>query len=468
MGDWKSGPVRLSSNPQRRTAINVLGRVDRALNKLTDRTICSVDAAAGAESGPDPRSRFLMGLRCLGLGLAIVVMMMPGRMLAQTVDQCPTPLPTSGDKGGYCRLDAKNKIAIVFIHGVLGNYRSTWTSDVTKAYWPALMAKDKAFDGANIYVHGFVSPKLDTAQKVEELATRLGDALDVDKVVSMHSQLVFVTHSMGGLIVRAWLVQRGLPADRIPLIYFFGTPSGGANVAHIGTLLSHNPQFRDMLPFEPRGYVENLAFRWLATSQNAATRYPQLVWSFCAFEKRPMWGDVIVSEFSASFLCNTQPRAVVADHVGIVKPGSQTEDPYMFFAGAYAWVREQAVAKASSLLDLGSDKGTPIDIAGTGGQVLRLKRVTVNRSFEVGCGKEIRGRMEEVPVDLGGEEKLFVARAIVDSVRDLSRYSIEVVRLAERSVELAYYLKGREDVSSDCRAGNARVSVNYLVTAPRR
>jgi hypothetical protein len=36
----------------RRTAINLWGRVNRALNELTDGTVCSVDAVTGAEIGP--------------------------------------------------------------------------------------------------------------------------------------------------------------------------------------------------------------------------------------------------------------------------------------------------------------------------------------------------------------------------------------------------------------------------------
>ena len=36
----------------KRTAINRSGRVNRALNELTDGTVCSVDAVTGAETGP--------------------------------------------------------------------------------------------------------------------------------------------------------------------------------------------------------------------------------------------------------------------------------------------------------------------------------------------------------------------------------------------------------------------------------
>jgi hypothetical protein len=41
----------------RRTAINLLGRVNRGLNELADGTVCSVDAVTGAAIGPDRKSR---------------------------------------------------------------------------------------------------------------------------------------------------------------------------------------------------------------------------------------------------------------------------------------------------------------------------------------------------------------------------------------------------------------------------
>jgi len=40
----------------RRTAINLLGRVNQGLNELTDGTVCSVDAVTGAAIGPYRKS----------------------------------------------------------------------------------------------------------------------------------------------------------------------------------------------------------------------------------------------------------------------------------------------------------------------------------------------------------------------------------------------------------------------------
>jgi hypothetical protein len=49
----------------RRTAINLLGRVNRGLNELTDGTVRSVDAVMGAAIGPYRKSRFTRRQACV-------------------------------------------------------------------------------------------------------------------------------------------------------------------------------------------------------------------------------------------------------------------------------------------------------------------------------------------------------------------------------------------------------------------
>jgi hypothetical protein len=41
---------------------------------------------------------------------------------------------------------------IVFVHGIFGDAKSTWTNSDSRAYWPELITTDSAFDGADVYV----------------------------------------------------------------------------------------------------------------------------------------------------------------------------------------------------------------------------------------------------------------------------------------------------------------------------
>jgi hypothetical protein len=403
-------------------------------------------------------------------GATLVLAATPVGVRAQDMARCPSAPTTSQTfAGGYCRRVSANKIAIVFVNGVLGDYWTTWTGTSGKSYWPAMLASDPTFANANIYVHKFVSPKLDTAQKVEELATRLGDYLDTDRVIQDHSQVVFVSHSMGGLIVRALLLQRRFAPGKVPFIYFFGTPSAGANLANVGALVSSNEQFRDMLLFSNSSgsYVEQLAGRWLSSSQDTATGYPRTIWSFCAYEKRGVLGKIVVDELSATFLCNVLPRAVLADHINMVKPDSPTSEAYVYLSAAYRFALSGAGSRVAAALTLAPTTAVvpPFEIEGEGKDKLRLKRETVKRvASNVGCGQR-KSDTVEVPIRLEGDERLLTAGVVVGNVDNLSSHAFTIESITAKSVWLKVDVQGFLGPPGTCPApGGADVLINYVVT----
>ena len=44
----------------------------------------------------------------------------------------------------------------MFVHGVLGNSKSTWSS--SKSFWPELITRDPAFDGQDVYMFMGIRP----------------------------------------------------------------------------------------------------------------------------------------------------------------------------------------------------------------------------------------------------------------------------------------------------------------------
>jgi hypothetical protein len=223
------------------------------------------------------------------------------------------------------------------------------------------LLNDKAFDQADIYVYSFESPKLGNAQQIDELAGRMVDFLDSDGVLARHEKVIFLCHSMGGLVTRAFLLKVRPNPEKVPMVYFFATPTGGANIAAIGAIVSRNPQLRYMLPLKEEGYVGDLMTSWLATSRDPRLNYPARILSFCAYEKLNTYGVKIVERLSAVLLCNMEPRAVLADHFEIVKPADrQSAEPYVYFKSAYAWAFSDTplrVAEAIGEAELRKNRG---------------------------------------------------------------------------------------------------------------
>lgn len=234
---------------------------------------------------------------------------------------------------GYIRgsKDVRAKRVIVFIHGVFGDGTSTWTNPSNRAYFPRLVADDPTFAGVDVWVHEFESPTLRRGHTIDELADDLRKWLNNDNVIANHDEVVFVCHSMGGLVARAYLLKYRVPASQVRMLYFFSTPTTGADVATLARLVSANPQLTDMrkMATDAVGTLGTWQAQWVASEYNQATR------SFCAYELLPTFGMQIVQRESATNLCNTRYDPLRRDHLAIVKPADDRDDSYIAFREAY-------------------------------------------------------------------------------------------------------------------------------------
>jgi hypothetical protein len=236
--------------------------------------------------------------------------------------QISMPAPISR----YIRRSSGADTVIVFVHGIMGDGVSMWTSE-NDNYWPAMLTTDHTFDGADIFVYSYPTGFWATLS-IDELGENMREVLTADGV-SNYQKIVFLSHSMGGLVTRAYLLKNRKVADHTFFAYFFSTPTTGSETASIAQYLSSNPQFAKMKPLNAEGYLADLQRQWLA----AGFSFP----SYCAYEKRATKGvSLVVNMDSAVALCTKAADPVDADHIGVVKPTSQNSASYIAFKAAYA------------------------------------------------------------------------------------------------------------------------------------
>ena len=249
----------------------------------------------------------------------------------------------------------KNRFCVAFVHGILGS-ADTWVNGT--ATFPYSSPRTEFSSEVDVFAYESYTPEFGSAPSIPELADQLDEKLQSHKVFASHEHVVFVGHSMGGLVVRQLLLADRALLAKVPVLYFAAVPTGGAHIAETGRQLSTNPQLRGMAQLDNNDFLQSMRSQWGKWPE--AMKTPTL----CAFETLDTFGVRVVSELSATSLCS-QFEPITANHIDIAKP-SQRDDPrYSRFATALRTALHELglqSARSSTLTDVREPK--PDDLTG--------------------------------------------------------------------------------------------------------
>src|SRR5579872_703114 len=195
---------------------------------------------------------------------------------------------------------------VIFIHGVGGGAVDTWSSnkDDPSTYWPAWVGKDRpnvgiwslGYEAAAFAWQGSAMPLFDRAKSSLAL-------LDVEGIGMR--PIVFVAHSLGGLLVKQ-MIQNGLTlgdsrwraiAEHTKGVVFVATPHTGSDLATFMKFLSRLVTTAAIKDLDPSQAQLRSLNEWYRT--HAFSRFTTEVY----FEtKATTWkglGVVVVDEASA-------------------------------------------------------------------------------------------------------------------------------------------------------------------------
>lgn len=269
-------------------------------------------------------------------GFSILAFFLALTMLVSGCSEKEAPSSTSGDVSSeplevtgmqFYRQKGANRL-IVFVHGFMGNASETWLHERTQAYWPDLMTKDAAFSDSDVAVYGYESSLFEQSFSIDEIADNLRLRMEAAKIPSKYEEVVFITHSMGGLVVRSFALKfRDLV--NIPAIYFFATPTNGADLGNLASLVPGSKQAEGLKTLQENQVLQLQSSQWLASQQHKEIR------SYCAYETKTTKGVLVVPRQSATALCNQRLDPISENHIRIVKPFSAQADAYVAFKVAY-------------------------------------------------------------------------------------------------------------------------------------
>jgi tetratricopeptide (TPR) repeat protein len=222
------------------------------------------------------------------------------------------------------------RASVVFVHGLGGHVYDTWRRGIENdTFWPVWLAWD--VEGLAVYSLAYEAPVsnwLGTSMPLQDRAVNILETLLSEQGLAS-GPIVFVGHSLGGLVTKKILldlqqqaVRRPEAADllgRVTEIVFAATPhTGSAHASWLDrlrflawpssiarVLVANDPSLRDI----------NVAYRGLADDRRSVLRHRIF------YETRGTPGGMIVDEASADpGLPGDPPVPIDADHISIVKP----------------------------------------------------------------------------------------------------------------------------------------------------
>ena len=232
---------------------------------------------------------------------------------------------------------------VIFVHGLNGNARDYWCYEgKPENYWPAWLGEDlpdagiwslgyenAAFRSRRLSLlrrsgyRGFAMPLSDRAK---------GVLLQLEVAGLGERPLVFVAHSMGGLLVKQLLRTANENPAQKPWtavlkntrgVCFIATPHVSSDLAkwasYFRTILGTNISTREL---EPHG---SLLRELNEFYRNFVTREGVNIKTVSFFEKRPLFGDtLVVAEGDADpGIPQAGLHALGEDHLSICKPSAK-------------------------------------------------------------------------------------------------------------------------------------------------
>jgi pimeloyl-ACP methyl ester carboxylesterase len=203
----------------------------------------------------------------------------------------------------------------VFVHGLFGDTTQTWTHASGTSFFRLLHEDPRVSQRVDVFAYGVTSTMFGSGSlNIREAATALDERFQANRIWD-YDNVVFVAHSMGGLVTMRHLVNNRDRLAKVPLIALYATPMDGADIANIAQHVAENPALAQMLNADANEFLATLNEDWVRIQP---TERPMVR---CAYETARTGPMMIVQRRSAVRYCEGNLVAIGgSNHIDIVKP----------------------------------------------------------------------------------------------------------------------------------------------------
>ncbi|MGH8560016.1 MAG: esterase/lipase family protein [Methylococcales bacterium] len=222
--------------------------------------------------------------------------------------------------------EPRNGATVVFVHGILSNSASCW-QQANGCTWPGLLKNEQELEDWGIYVYGYETGIFSGTYSLNDVVDDLKERFfNLDKVAE-NRRIVFVCHSMGGIAVRKFLVERVndlLDRDIQLGLFLVASPSLGSSYANwltqLARFMGHTQA--DALRFtQENTWLNGLdkEFQNLKESGRLKMSGKELIEDkFVVLQK--IWHKQVVEPFAGARYFGEPYKVPGSDHFSIAKP----------------------------------------------------------------------------------------------------------------------------------------------------
>lgn len=263
--------------------------------------------------------------------------------------------------GEWIRKPRSNNATVVFVHGILSGGETCWRHE-NGTYWPELLQDEPKFESLGIYVYsyrtGFSSGSYSLSDVVDDFKEHL---ITLDNVVNSHA-IIFVCHSMGGIVVRKFVVERRddlIDRDISVGLYLVASPSLGSDYANwlepVAKFAGHS-QARALRFSQDNQWLNDLDKTFMNLKESGRiTIYGKELLEDTFITLKTFWRKQIVQPFSGSRYFGESIKIAGADHFSIAKPENGSAKQHRLLK---SFLDEHFVANSAKSVD--SPDGAPV------------------------------------------------------------------------------------------------------------
>jgi hypothetical protein len=226
-------------------------------------------------------------------------------------------------------------VTVVFVHGILSSAEDCWKHK-NGNYWPDLLKDEPDFQNIGIYVYSYQTGFFSGTYSLNDVVTDFKERLfNLDEVIVKQQKIIFVCHSMGGIVSRKLLVERFYDFQERQIqvgLFLVASPSLGSDYANFGKLISYtlgNSQAKILRFSESNDWLNDLHNSFKNIKDKLGIIGKELVEDkpvYISF--LPQFISPVVKPFSAAQYFPEYYKVPNTDHFSIAKPENAKADQH--------------------------------------------------------------------------------------------------------------------------------------------